>query len=73
MSQLVLRYLAPSFLSAARPIDAASRPSLLLRVQQRLCAATRGHELMLSPEEGRLRLVCRECLYQTKGWKTGPH
>lgn len=74
MSHLVLRYLAPSFLPAVRPTGpATSRPSVLLRVQQRVCAATRGHELMRSAHEGRLRLVCRECLYETKGVQTGKH
>lgn len=59
-------------LSSASPLPVSGhRRSLLLVLQQRVCGAKTGHDLMRRVENRRLRLVCRHCLYETPGWETG--
>ena len=74
MSFPVLRTLTafPGLASAAQPgRPVAHRRSLLFRVRQQLCGIRTGHDLIRRAEPGRLRLVCRDCLYETTGWETG--
>jgi hypothetical protein len=55
------------------PQNAVARPSPppLLRLQQWLCAARRGHDFILGIDRRRMYLICQSCFHETPGWDLG--